>query len=174
MLALLIPGFLIMSVLFSHQVPREIGVLAMGTGILVILGVWLVPHYAGLLVRAGLYVTTLCLMFSNEPLAGSPLATPANVFLLGIALLVVLTIRFGEGHRFQTTPLDYLMAFLALAVSALPGVEFGGINLGLFTAKVIVLLFSFELLLHAFAQRLLHLALLSLCVAAGLMARAVF
>ncbi|HEU5407373.1 MAG TPA: hypothetical protein VFU48_06370, partial [Nitrospira sp.] len=70
--------------------------------------------------------------------------------------------------RFQTTPLDYLMVFLAVSFPLLPEVRTDISHLGIFATKLIVLFFSFELLLHAFSNRVRQLGLVSLCILFGL------
>jgi UDP-GlcNAc:undecaprenyl-phosphate GlcNAc-1-phosphate transferase len=85
-----------------------------------------------------------------------------------IAIMVLLCMRFDGQNRFQTTPLDYLMVFLAVVFPFLPEVSTGISALGLFAAKLIVLYFSFELLLHAFSDRVKQLGLVSLWILFGL------
>lgn len=88
----------------------------------------------------------------------------SNVFFLGLALLIMLAIRFGMKSRFQMTPLDYLMVFLALAMPLLPEMRIGDINLSVLTTKLIVLFLAFELILHALAERLRQFGFVSLWV----------
>jgi UDP-GlcNAc:undecaprenyl-phosphate GlcNAc-1-phosphate transferase len=85
-----------------------------------------------------------------------------------IAVMVLLCMRFDSHNRFQTTPLDYLMVFLAVVFPFLPEVSTDISALGVFVAKLIVLYFSFELLLHAFSDRVKQLGLVSLWVLFGL------
>jgi UDP-GlcNAc:undecaprenyl-phosphate GlcNAc-1-phosphate transferase len=85
-----------------------------------------------------------------------------NFFFLALAILIMLGIRFGVKHRFETTPLDYLMMFLAFTIPFLPEMWIGDINLSLLTAKLIVMFLAFELLLHALAERLRQFGLVSL------------
>ena len=75
---------------------------------------------------------------------------PQWIFFVVVAVMVLLILRFDEQSRFQTTPLDYLMVFLAVTFPLLPEVRpIFRIWVSLPT-KLIVLFFSFELLLHAF------------------------
>ncbi len=109
---------------------------------------------------------------SEQPAASTDILSPIHIFFLGLALLVALTIRLNSEHRFQTTPLDYLMVFLAVMVPALPEMQIGDIHLSFLTAKLIVLFFSFELLLHVFAQRVTQLGLVALWLLCGIAVRA--
>lgn len=109
---------------------------------------------------------------SEPPVETVMLLSPIHAFFLLLAILVALTIRFNSEHRFQTTPLDYLMVFLAIMIPALPEMHVVDISLSFLTAKLIVLFFSFELLLHVFSERLTQLGLVALWVLFGIAIRA--
>jgi UDP-GlcNAc:undecaprenyl-phosphate GlcNAc-1-phosphate transferase len=89
-----------------------------------------------------------------------------------IALLVVLCMRFNRSGGFQTTPLDYLMVFFALIIPLLPEMRADMPTLSILAGKLIVLYFSFELLLHTFSDRVRQLGLVSLWILFGLGVRA--
>jgi UDP-GlcNAc:undecaprenyl-phosphate GlcNAc-1-phosphate transferase len=76
--------------------------------------------------------------------------------------------RLDSQSRFQTTPLDYLVVCLAMIFPFLPEVPTNIAAFGFFVAKLTVLFFSFELLLHAFSDRVKQLGVVSLCVLFGL------
>lgn len=139
-----------------------------------LIGLWVSPpRISSLVVRGGLYVgSTFVMYLSEQPAASTDIFSPIHIFFVGLAFLVALTIRFNSEHRFQTTPLDYLMVFLAVMVPALPEMQIGDIHLSFLTAKLIVLFFSFELLLHVFAQRLTQLGLVALWLLCGIAIRA--
>jgi UDP-GlcNAc:undecaprenyl-phosphate GlcNAc-1-phosphate transferase len=84
----------------------------------------------------------------------------------------LLSMRFSRGNRFQTTPLDYLMVFFALIVPLLPEMRADMPTLSILAAKLIVLYFSFELLLHTFVDRVKQFGFLSLWILFGLGVRA--
>ncbi|MEK6634565.1 MAG: hypothetical protein AABY94_14685, partial [Nitrospirota bacterium] len=130
-----------------------------------------IPRLAPYFVRGGLYLGSTCLLYvSDASWLKAVFPIPATYHLLfgAMALMVLLTMRFDSQSRFQTTPLDYLMVCLAVIVPFLPGVQANVSSLGLFAAKLIVLFFSFELLLHAFSDRVKQLGLVSLWVLFGL------
>jgi UDP-GlcNAc:undecaprenyl-phosphate GlcNAc-1-phosphate transferase len=100
--------------------------------------------------------------------AAPPFPMTYHMLFGAMAVMVLLCMRFDSHSRFQTTPLDYLMVFLAVIFPFLPGVSTNVSALGFFAAKLIVLFFSFELLLHAFSDRVKQLGLVSLWVLFGL------
>jgi UDP-GlcNAc:undecaprenyl-phosphate GlcNAc-1-phosphate transferase len=170
-LAVIVPCFLIALVFVPSNVPTDVGYLSMIIFGIVLLGLSLSPRVAPYFVRGGLYVGTTFLLYVCEESryrSMSAVAIAHNVFFIVVAVMVLLSLRFNEENRFQTTPLDYLMIFLAVTFPLLPEVSADIAHLGLFAAKLMVLFFSFELLLHAFANRVLQLGLVSLWILFGL------
>ncbi len=173
LLGIAVPAFLIMSVFLPKRVPEDMGYVAAILFMVMLGGVWLLPNSSPLLIRGGLYVGSTFIMYLSEnPVASTDILSPIHIFFMGLAALVALTIRFNSEHRFQTTPLDYLMVFLAVMVPALPEMQIDDIHLSFLTAKLIVLFFSFELLLHVFTQRMTHLGLVALWLLCGIAVRA--
>ncbi len=172
-LGIAVPAFLILSVFLPRRIPDDMGSVATALFPLLLIGLWLFPKTSTFLVRGGLYVGSTFIMYLIEqPANSTEILSPIHIFFVMLALLVALTIRFNVEHRFQTTPLDYLMVFLAIVVPALPEMQIGDIHLSFLTAKLIVLFFSFELLLHAFSQRLTQLGLVALWLLCGIAVRA--
>jgi UDP-GlcNAc:undecaprenyl-phosphate GlcNAc-1-phosphate transferase len=126
-------------------------------------------------VRAGLYVGSTCLMYYSEVsprLSGTDLMTPLNIGFVILAGLVVVTIRFAGADRFQTTPLDYLIVLLAVVMPFLPTMNVSEVPVSLLAAKLIVLFFSFELLLHIYSSSATRLGWVSAWMLGGLVLRA--
>jgi UDP-GlcNAc:undecaprenyl-phosphate GlcNAc-1-phosphate transferase len=174
-LAVVVPLFLVMHVFLPGQVPMDVGYAALSLFAVVCLGLWLIPQYRTHLVRGGLYVGSAFLMYVGEQ-SGIPDIRPIyvtqNTLLALIAVLVLLSMRFSRENRFQTTPLDYLMVFFALVMPLLPEMRADMPTLSVLAAKLIVLYFSFELLLHTFVDRVKQFGLVSLWILLGLGLRA--
>ncbi|MBX3304346.1 MAG: undecaprenyl/decaprenyl-phosphate alpha-N-acetylglucosaminyl 1-phosphate transferase [Nitrospira sp.] len=170
-LAVAVPLFLIALVFLPSNVPNDVGYLSIALFGIVLVGLSFSSRVAPYFVRGGLYVGTTFLLYVSEGARASSVAAITmahNAFFLLAAIMVVLSLRFNEENRFQTTPLDYLMVFLAVTFPLLPEVSAGISHLGVFAAKLIVLFFSFELLLHAFSSRVRQLGLVSLWILFGL------
>ena len=169
-----VPLYLILSVFLPIQISNDIALLCAGLSLALLLGFWFFPFLRYYLIRFGLYVGTTFVMYFGEL---QFMATPRSLqiwqhFLFGIfALLVVLAIRFDHKHRFQTTPLDYLIVSLALIFPWLPEMWEGSIFLGVLTAKIIVFFFAIELLLNTKNQRPIYLEMLTLWIFAMLAIR---
>lgn len=167
LLAIAVPLFLVAAVFLPATVPSDLGCVAIGLFVLVLAGEVAMPASKPILVRAGLYVgSTFVIYLIEQPTPAAPLNlhAPLNVFFLALTILIMLAIRFGVKQRFQTTPLDYLMVFLAFTIPFLPEMRVGEINLSVLTAKMIVMFLAFELMLHVLAERLTQFGLVSLWV----------
>jgi UDP-GlcNAc:undecaprenyl-phosphate/decaprenyl-phosphate GlcNAc-1-phosphate transferase len=170
-LAVTVPLFLIALVFLPPTVPNDVGYVSIALFVVVLIGLSCSSQVAPYFVRGGLYVGTTFLLYVCE---GSRLGTVSvvamahNAFFVVAAVMVLLSLRFNQESRFKTTPLDYLMVFLAVTFPLLPGVSADIAHLGMFAAKLVVLFFSFELLLHAFAARVRQLGLVSLWILFGL------
>ena len=174
-LAVVVPLFLVANVFLPGHVPTDVGLAAISLFVVVVAGPWFMPQYRSHFVRGGLYVGSAFLMYMGEQSGISdiwPIYVTQNTLLALIALLVLLSMRFSRGNRFQTTPLDYLMVFFALIVPLLPEMRADMPTLSILAAKLIVLYFAFELLLHSFVDRVKQLGFLSLWVLFGLGVRA--
>lgn len=170
-LAIVVPFFLIATVFLPANVPSDVGYLSIGLFAVVLVGLAVLPRLVPYFVRGGLYVGTTFLLYVHEDSwlrTASGFAVTHNVFFLVVAIMVLLSLRFSEESRFQTTPLDYLMVFLAVMFPLLPEVSVDVSMLGVLSAKLIVLFFSFELLLHSFSDRVKQLGFVSLWILFGL------
>lgn len=170
-LAVTVPCFLIALVFVPSNVPTDVGYLSIIIFGIVLLGLSFPSRVAPYFVRGGLYVGTTFLLYVCEGSryrSMSAVSMAHNVFFVVVAVMVLLSLRFNQENRFQTTPLDYLMVFLAVTFPLLPEVSADISHLGVFAAKLMVLFFSFELLLHAFSSRVRQLGLVSLWILFGL------
>lgn len=170
-LAVTVPCFLVVLVFVPSNVPTDVGYLSIVLFGIVLFGLSCSHRVAPYFVRGGLYVGTTFLLYVYDASRASTLSTVTmahNAFFVVVAVMVVLSLRFNQENRFQTTPLDYLMVFLAVTFPLLPEVSADLSHLGGLAAKLMVLFFSFELLLHAFSTRVRELGLISLWILFGL------
>jgi len=170
-LAAVVPLFLIATVFLPAYVSDDVSYMCIALFGIVLLGLWLLPRVAPYFVRVGLYMGSMFLLYVSDASwmrAVAPIPIIYHILFGAMAVMVLLSMRFDSQSRFQTTPLDYLMICLAVIFPFLPEVHTDISAFGLFVAKLIVLFFSFELLLHAFADRVKQLGLVSLWILFGL------
>ena len=176
-LAIAVSGFLLMSVGLPHRIPLDAGVVAAILGVMLVLAVAVRHRWLPWIVRAGLYFGSTFLLYAGE--VGTPSGPgswfrPMNLFLIGIAALVIVVMRLHAVRQFQTTPLDSLMVLLGLLLPFLPEIQVGEINLSVLTARLIVMFFSFELLLQAYSDRMRTAGVFTMCLLGGLGVRALW
>ena len=71
----------------------------------------------------------------------------AYAFSFGLLVVfVLLTLKFTRRKGFRTTPMDFLILFVALVVPYLPDERIRDWQMGLVAAKIVVLFFTFEVL----------------------------
>jgi UDP-GlcNAc:undecaprenyl-phosphate GlcNAc-1-phosphate transferase len=176
-LAIAVSGFLLMSIGLPRTIPSDAGLVAAGLLGLLLLGMAIRHQSLPWLVRAGLYFGSTFILYALEVTAPSTPGSwfhPVNLFLVGIAALVIVVMRLHAVRQFQTTPLDSLMVLLGFVLPFLPEMHVGEINLSVLTARLIVLFFSFELLLQAYSDRMGAAGTVTACLLAGLGLRALW
>jgi UDP-GlcNAc:undecaprenyl-phosphate GlcNAc-1-phosphate transferase len=166
-LGLAVSGFLVVAALWPVDVPMDLGYAATGLFLVLAVSAYLLPSARSLIVRAGLYLgATFVIYLLEQPMPDewAALQGPLNGFFVLLGILIMLTIRFGVRHRFEMTPLDYLMVCLVFALSFWPDIRVGDVALGVLAAKMIVMFLAIELMLHSFAERMIQFGLVSLWV----------
>lgn len=169
-----VPCYLAWAVAVPRQIPPDGGTIAAGLALAVI-GSLLSRSAISWVVRATLYIGSMCLLYYGEAFpraTGTTLLTPMNMAMVVLAVLVFFAIRWAGEDRFQTTPLDHLIGLLALAMPFLPEMTIGDVQVGPLMAKAVVLFFAFELLLYMRSSAAMRLGLVSLAILTGIMWRA--
>jgi len=71
-----------------------------------------------------------------------------NLSFLFLVFFVILMLKLTRRQNgFKTTPTDFLILFIALIVPNLPDAQIQNYQMGLFAAKIIAMLFSYEVLI---------------------------
>jgi UDP-GlcNAc:undecaprenyl-phosphate/decaprenyl-phosphate GlcNAc-1-phosphate transferase len=123
--------------------------------------------------KAALYVTATVLVYLDAAVL------PSNRILSVVgwsavtmaALATAVRLRFYNDRRFQLTPLDLIVLFMALVVPSLPGtlrLPHGG---GLAIAKLVILFYAIEMLVSRSELRAVWVRVAAAVVLAGLVVR---
>lgn len=169
-----VPCYLAWAVTVPQNIPSEGGMIAAGLAVVVI-GALLSRSAIAWVVRAVLYIGSMCLLYYGEAFprtSVTTLLTPTNMAMVILGALVFLAIRWAGDAQFQTTPLDHLIGLLAVAMPFLPEMTIGDVSVGPLMAKAVVLFFAFELLLYLRSSAAIRLGLVSLAILTGIMWRA--
>jgi UDP-GlcNAc:undecaprenyl-phosphate GlcNAc-1-phosphate transferase len=146
-----LPALLIATCLLSVRIP---GYFAMVTGVSALLFSILAPFrlaFSATVLRIGLYLVIPFLVFLSESGAAGLSTTHHRLYHLFFGLMVmmlVLTLKFTRRRKgFKTTPMDFLVLFIALGVPSITSVHIQTLNMGMLATKIIVLLFGYEVLI---------------------------
>ena len=106
-------------------------------------------EWLGKVLRVILYLSIPFAAYLSEtdPHPGIPrtILVVFDAAFVALVLLVVMTLKVTRRRRgFRVTPMDFLTVFVALAAPNLPGAQVEPLNLGLLSAKILVLFFSLE------------------------------
>jgi UDP-GlcNAc:undecaprenyl-phosphate GlcNAc-1-phosphate transferase len=162
-LLIALPLTLLTSSVSSIPIPSDVGIICMAilicAGILLVLKSNLVytliefsTYYIGAFFIYTFEVQKLCINFLNYSIA---LNNMANIFFLGIALLIVVyMVSNPKAEELQITPLHFLILFMLLVVPNLPEYHIQQYHLGPVTAKITILLFAYDILFRRLGNRL--------------------
>ncbi len=143
----------VFSCLVPGGVPPYLGLSALGLALFMVLSWYFRRAFMAYAIRISLYLSIPFVLYLGE-VDIIPLMTPRALqiyhFSFGILVaLSLLTMKFTRRTRgFKTTPMDFLILFIALVVPNLPDFAAGGIeHMGLIAVKMIAFFFSYEVLI---------------------------
>jgi UDP-GlcNAc:undecaprenyl-phosphate GlcNAc-1-phosphate transferase len=159
--------------LLARDVPADVAILAGGLAVLLGLSVAVrdPPTIVTWMQQAAVYVAIVAIVFLDfrAPVAGPAAGVAVGTYFALLAGCIIVAFRTDLARRFQITPLDLLVIFVALALPTLPGAVVGARSLGLSALILLVLFYAAELCFNrsAFLRRAV---LLGCCLALGLVA----
>lgn len=157
-----LPALFITSALIATPVPPYAVVLALGA-ILLIIATWRIKQKAlKQVLRLSLYLTIPVVAHLGQPRIAhwNTLAASAYTFsFVAVFFFVIVTLKYTRRRQgFRSTPMDYLILFIALILPTL----FKELHLteqtGVLTIKILILFFGFEILIGELRERYLWLA----------------
>jgi UDP-GlcNAc:undecaprenyl-phosphate GlcNAc-1-phosphate transferase len=172
-----LPLLLLLTCLLPSGLPAYAPCGALGFAGL-IAAVWAIkPDTLGKVLRLTIYLVIPFVVYesSSAPtgwVQGVPLRLYNGTFFL-LAVMVILVSKLSR-HRegFKSTPLDFLIFFLALVVPNLPEANIQAYDLGKVAAKIIIFYFSYEVLMGELQGKFGGLALWTAAALVALSARA--
>lgn len=146
-----LPILLTTTCLLSRNIP---GYFATVAGILaaLMLAAYFIPGLRSTsTMRIGLYLIIPFQVYLSEAGAADLSLYVHRLYNLTFAVMVmfvVLTLKFTRRRKgFKTSPMDFLVLFIALVVPSITGTHIQDLNMGMIAAKIIVLLFGYEVLI---------------------------
>ena len=171
-----LPLVLLLISLLSESPPAWLAILAacLMTGILVCGRIS--PSSQALLLRLGIYLVPPFLIYQVElNTAQHWLTLVGNLLFCLLVVLIVMVIKFSRRAGYRSTPLDYLVLFLALLIPNLN--LFSNIpdyRLSMITVKLLILFFTLEVLLEEMRARFKPAVIAECLMLSVVMLRAIF
>ena len=164
-----VPALLLITCFLPAGVPRYFALFSIGfLGLILI--VWLFnKQWMDMSLRFALYLTIPFVIYLSETDLASwvsyELLDPYNLSFVFLIVFVILTLKFTRRTKgFKTSPMDFLILFIALVVPNLPDERIQSFHMGLVAAKIIVLFFSYEVLIGELREDLKRLVLATIPV----------
>jgi UDP-GlcNAc:undecaprenyl-phosphate GlcNAc-1-phosphate transferase len=146
------------------NVPRYISLIAIGLFGCIVGIRFLKKQWLGFTLQFALYLMIPFIIYVSEtnmaPWMLNPFERPYNLSFGLLALFVILTLKFTRRRKgFKVTPMDFLILFIALVVPNFPDTHIQSYHMGLIAAKIIVLFFTYEVLIGELRGKLSRLGL---------------
>jgi UDP-GlcNAc:undecaprenyl-phosphate GlcNAc-1-phosphate transferase len=143
-----LPILLLFACLLPESIPRWTGLVSLAlAGIILVARLGEVPWRA-IVLRGAVYLVAPLLIYLSHQGAGWQSGLWSVLNDLGYGLLVffvILVVKYSRRAGYKSTPLDFLILFIALVVPNLPEVQ--KYQMGLVAAEIIALFFGYEVLL---------------------------
>jgi hypothetical protein len=141
-----------------NEVPHDIGLLALVVAPLLVLASLRREPTGGVAMFAqfAMYVAVVVAVYLEhvEPGKSPFLQSLKWAVFPALGLAVIVRMRLSRERRFEISPLDVLVVFIAIALPNLPGLRGAPSNLGLSVVKLLLLLYAVEMLTgHSFRVR---------------------
>ena len=149
---LLLPAMLHFTCLLPARIPRPVPALALGLAGFLFLVMLFKKRWLEKTIRLTLYTVVPYLVYQCQvemvPWLDNHFVRFYNGSFLILVTFVLGLLKFTRRQNgFKTTPTDFLILFIALIVPNLPDAQIQSYQMGLFAAKLIAFLFSFEVLI---------------------------
>ncbi|MDY6836810.1 MAG: hypothetical protein SWH78_02450 [Thermodesulfobacteriota bacterium] len=109
-------------------------------------------EWAGGACRLSVYLLVPFLIYLDERYAAAWMGAQAtmayNLSFGALVLFVIVTLKYTSRKKgFKTTPMDFLILAIVLIVPNLPDPQIQAYGMGLVAAKIVVIFFSYEVLM---------------------------
>jgi UDP-GlcNAc:undecaprenyl-phosphate GlcNAc-1-phosphate transferase len=159
-----VPSLLVITCFLPSSVPRYFAFFSIGFLGLICIVLLFNKQWLDMALRFALYLTIPFVIYLSETdlavWVSHKLVQPYNLSFVFLIVFVVLTLKFTRRTKgFKTSPMDFLILFIALVVPNLPDERIQSYHMGLVAAKIIVLFFSYEVLIGELREDLKRLML---------------
>jgi UDP-GlcNAc:undecaprenyl-phosphate GlcNAc-1-phosphate transferase len=146
-----LPMLLAISSLLLNDIPGYFAALTGGLSLAMITCLLLRPSLSASALRFGLYLVVPFLIYMVESVVRDLPLVANRLYHMAfgvMVLFVILTLKFTRRRKgFKTTPMDFLVLFIALLVPNIPDTRIQSLHMGMVAAQIIAFLFGFEVLI---------------------------
>jgi UDP-GlcNAc:undecaprenyl-phosphate GlcNAc-1-phosphate transferase len=159
-----VPSLLLFTCFLPASMPIYFSFFSMALLVLLLVTLCIKKEWMGTVLRLILYPLIPIVIYWGETdmvaWMNDKLVVPYNLFFGFLFLFVILTLKFTRRRNgFKSTPMDFLILFIALAVPNFPDEQIQSYHMGLMAAKIIVFFFSYEVLIGELRVKLNRLVL---------------
>ena len=146
------PMLLLVSCVVSTNIPLFVSIASASFGCFLLAVRLFKPSWTGFAIRLTVYLLVPFVIYQSE-IAPAEWATTQilkgyNILFAVTAILVVLVLKFTRRKSgFKSTPMDFLILFIALVIPNIPDAQIRSYQMGMVAAKIICLYFGFEVLI---------------------------
>ena len=156
------PVLLIVTCLIPENIPDYVALFAAFLLGIILLYRFVKINWQPFLVRIPFFLSIPFIIYLGEESVARWVPTQYlrlyNLSFVVLVLFILLTLKFSRRQGFKSTPMDFLILFIALVVPNLPDEHIQSFHMGLIAAKTIALYFSFEVLIGELRTDLQKLA----------------
>lgn len=177
MITVIVPAFMLLASLWVGHVPRDVGAVAAILVAIMLIALMITGALRSVLIRAAAYVAAIASIYLVIGYPGALAQRPLEIAVIAVMTMLLLAtaayIRLTADGKFGTTPTDWLIVFVLLALSVLAGIDSASHTLVQTVIFTVVLLYSCEVLIGRAARawngfNIATLATLAIIAARGL------
>jgi UDP-GlcNAc:undecaprenyl-phosphate/decaprenyl-phosphate GlcNAc-1-phosphate transferase len=167
LISIAVPALMLLGSVAVARVPRDVAVIAALLAVIVAAQIGRARAVESTLVRLAVYVAAIASVYLliNYPGGATPRPLQIAVLVLVAALAAAIGgyVKFASDNKFGTTPTDYLILFVVLALLIFGNFDIGVRDIVEIVVYAVVLLYSCEVLIGLTFRRwnLLHLSTLA-------------
>jgi len=161
---IIVPLFVLFSCFLPASIPEYVCIIAVCFSLLIVIVRILFKKYMSVCLRFVIYLMIPLFLYLVEE--GRAAWVGAQMlflyhFMFGvIAFFIILTVMFSrKDEGFRVTTMDFLVIFIAMTIPNIPNQFIQGHRLGFLAVEIIVLLFSYEVMITELQKRINNLAI---------------
>ena len=155
-LATAIPLYLLASSVWIEQVPADFGVMSVLLLVVFLLEMTFSRSEGSTVGRIIVYATAIFIVYlglENGLATSAGLRLCDQIYFVLVSVAIALALRYARSPAFRLTPMDYLIAFVVLAVGFVSLTDSAYGHLSLLAVKVVIIVYGCEIVMSMRVRR---------------------